>query len=61
MTVTYGVAINNFPDDATKLKYIVARYFDKKWWYWGTYEYEENAYLAAEEIGGFVFELLGDE
>ena len=36
-------------------KYIVARFTDGNYWYWGSYDTEEQAYEAARKIGGQVF------
>ena len=56
------VEINNIPE--TVQKYVVARYviseaatyFSGTWWFWGSWDSEQDALRAANEIGGAVFE-----
>lgn len=52
------VTINNVPEYAKeKGKYIVARYVDNEWWFYGAYE-EGTAGKVATDVGGEVFRLL---
>lgn len=45
--------INNLP--TTCKKYIVARYVDGEYWYWGTFEDGAKAERVAVEIDGEIF------
>lgn len=45
--------INNLPTEYKN--YVVARYCDDGWWYWGSYDALDKAYLAAEDVDGQVF------
>lgn len=62
MKVTFPVEINNITYELEK--YTVARYAMTKqgsdvtgsWWFFGTYEDRDEAYAAAYEINGAVFE-----
>lgn len=51
------IQILNLPDKHRK--YIVARivvsFTESTWWYYGSYDTEEEAYSVAQEIGGQVF------
>ena len=52
------VTINNVPEYAKeKDKYIVARYVDGEWWFYGAYD-EGTAGNVATNVGGEVFRLL---
>lgn len=52
------VTINNVPEYAKeKGKYIVARYVDGEWWFYGAYD-EGTAGNVATDVGGEVFRLL---
>ena len=46
--------IKNLPPYATKYKYIVARYIDGDFWFWGAYADRNRAYDVALEINGVV-------
>ena len=45
--------INNLPTEHKN--YVVARYCDDGWWYWGSYDALDKAYLTAEDVDGQVF------
>lgn len=52
------VTINNVPEYAKeKDKYIVARYVDGAWWFYGAYD-KGTAGNVATDVGGEVFRLL---
>lgn len=52
------VTINNVPEYAKeKGKYIVARYVDGEWWFYGAYD-KGTAGNVATDVGGEVFRLL---
>lgn len=52
------VTINNVPEYAKeKSKYIVARYVDGEWWFYGAYD-KGTAGNVATDVGGEVFRLL---
>ena len=52
------VPINNVPEYAKeKGKYIVARYVDGEWWFYGAYD-KGPAGNVATDVGGEVFRLL---
>lgn len=53
----FTVTINNMPN-AEPEKYVVARYCDGEWWYYGMYDNKEKAYAVSEEVGGYVFEYI---
>ena len=40
--------INNLPTEYKN--YVVARYCDDGWWYWGSYDALDKAYLTAEDV-----------
>lgn len=44
--------INNVPNYAKVYKYIVARYADGGWWFYGAYYSKEKAVAVATEING---------
>lgn len=44
--------INNFPSYAEKKNYIVVRYVDNEFWFWGAYDNPESAYRAAQAVDG---------
>ena len=47
--------INNLPNYAKNMEFIVVRECDGEYWFWGGYDKDANrAYQAAEEIGGIV-------
>lgn len=46
--------INNYPEYAKTAKYIVARWCDGEWWFWGAYNDLMQANRIAGEIGGIV-------
>ena len=47
--------INNLPNYAKNMEFIVVREYDGEYWFWGGYDKDANrAYQAAEEIGGIV-------
>lgn len=52
------VTINNVPEYAKENdKYIVARYVDNEWWFYGAYD-KGTAGNVATDVGGEVFRLL---
>lgn len=53
----FTVTINNMPNVEPE-KYVVARYCDGEWWYYGMYDNKEKAYAVSEEVGGYVFEYI---
>ena len=46
--------VKNIPNYAKVYKYIVARYADGGWWFYGAYYSEEKAIAVATEINGIV-------
>lgn len=47
--------INNLPNYAKNMEFIVVREYDGEYWFWGGYDKDANrAYQAAKEIGGIV-------
>lgn len=54
-----NVEINNVPRDHER--YIVARLNEGELWYWGSWEEEELADIAAEEVDGIVVEVHDDK
>ena len=53
----FTVKINNMPNVEPE-KYVVARYGNKEWWYYGMYDDKEKAYSVSKEVGGYVFEYI---
>ena len=53
------VKINNMTEFAKSQAYIVARYWDGGYWYYGAYNDAVKAYAVADEVGGVVFENAG--
>lgn len=49
-----NVEVMNVPKNHDK--YIVARLSDGELWYWGSWNDEQDANIAAEEVDGIVFE-----
>ena len=47
--------INNLPKCAADYPYIVARFVDGNWWFWGAYSDRRRAANAAWEEDGEVF------
>ena len=45
--------INNLPTEYKN--YVVVRYCDDGWWYWGSYDALDKAYRTAEDVDGQVF------
>jgi hypothetical protein len=48
------------PDYAYDHRYIVARECDNDWWFWGAYDDQFKATIAAEQIGGVVYDRAQD-
>ena len=48
--------INNLPDYAKDYEFIVARFADGEYWFWGAYSDERKACEVAKNIDGIVFE-----
>ena len=48
-----GIIINNTPDKIRN--FVVARFCDGEWWYWGSWDNVFEASNAATEIGGHLF------
>lgn len=48
--------INNLPEYAKYMSYIVAREVDGEYWFWGAYDNEHMAEQVAYEIDGQVFD-----
>ncbi len=49
------IEINNLPENPKR--YVVARYcIDAGYWFWGSYDNEENARYVARDVGGEVFD-----
>ena len=46
--------IFNLPADLCE--FTVARYVNGEWWFWGTWDDEADAYSAAHNVDGEVFE-----
>ena len=42
-------------------RYILAKYIDGNYWYWGSWSSEEEAYKVARNISGYVFDRNEDE
>lgn len=60
--ITCNVKILCSDKSATSFeKYIVARYVDTAWYYWGSWNNKDKAIAVAKEIDGCVFELSGVE
>ena len=55
MTIN-GWVIYNVPTYAQDRAYIVARYVDDEYWFWGAYSDQAEADQVAQDIGGTVFE-----
>lgn len=53
--MTAIIIINNIPEDHEK--YIVARFSEGSFWYWGSWDNRADAESAAWEINGFVAEV----
>lgn len=53
-----NVQINNFPQSATHMKWIICRVADGAVWFYGawSHRYEAAARAQAHEVGGFVVE-----
>ena len=56
----YGYVINNVPKYAMEAfvfnnEYLVARYINEEFWFWGTYPTNKEAVEASIEIGGIIF------
>lgn len=51
-----NATIHNVPERAYQSRYIVARYSEGSFWFWGAWNNGEEANEAAENIGGVVFE-----
>lgn len=56
----YGYVINNVPKYAMEAfvfnnEYLVARYINEEFWFWGTYPTNKKAVEASIEIGGIIF------
>lgn len=53
-----NVMINNFPQSASHMKWIVCRAVDGAVWFYGAwhYDYREQAEEQAREVNGFVVE-----
>ena len=49
------IEIHNLPDKPKR--YIVAQYcIDEGYWFWGSYDNEEDARYVARDVGGEVFD-----
>lgn len=49
------IEINNLPENPKR--YVVAQYcIDAGYWFWGSYDNEEDARYVAREVGGEVFD-----
>lgn len=48
--------INNLPDYANDYEFIVARFADGEYWFWGAYADGWKAEEVAEKIGGVIFQ-----
>ena len=46
--------INNLPDYAKDYDFIVVRFCDNEFWFWGAYETFNRAQNVADEINGIV-------
>ena len=42
-------------------RYVLARYIDGNYWYWGSWNCEEEAYKVARNIGGHIFDRSNNE
>ena len=53
-----NVQINNFPESAAHMRWIVCRAVDGAVWFYGAWPYhnEADALAQAREVGGFVVE-----
>lgn len=51
---TMKIHVNNLPDD--DIEYIVTRYRDGEFWYYGSYESKDRAEHVAKEIDGIIGE-----
>ena len=48
--------IKGVPEYAYDRRYIVARECNNAWWFWGAYDDSTKATMAAEQIGGVVYD-----
>lgn len=47
--------INNLPDYAKNMEFVVVREYNNEYWFWGGYDRDaEKAYKVAKEIEGIV-------
>lgn len=53
-----NVQINNFPQSAAHMKWIVCRAVDGAVWFYGAWRYDDQSATEAQarEVGGFVVE-----
>lgn len=50
------IPVNNIPDYARGLKYLVARWCEGEWWFWGAWNDRNKAEEIAQRINGKVFD-----
>jgi hypothetical protein len=50
--------INNVPNYTKEYGYIVARYVDGEWWFWGAFETIEEAVRVAQEVNSHAFNMV---
>lgn len=48
--------IKNLPEYAFDYEFIVARFSEGEYWFWGAYSDDREAERVAEKIGGTVFQ-----
>ena len=42
-------------------RYVLAKHIDGAYWYWGSWNCEEEAYKVAMNIGAYVFDRIGED
>lgn len=55
MTKNFTVSVHNVPAYASNHPYIVARFVNGGFWFWGAYDSLEKAQEAEFETGGVIF------
>lgn len=53
--MNFTVFVNNTHDYAKTCKYIIARYCDGEFWFYGADDDKDKAYAIAAEVNGMVF------